>query len=312
VILSSRYTNTTSPGTDTGLPPKTKMPNAQLKPNIGPDVGLPKTGYISYTDPRFNYPYKGFCSIVCGIVDMSMEHYISNGDFSLVLDEPQTLNFFENISPRTDVTYDLGAVWLEKFFSQQLNHSNFNAHTPANLNNLKLKHKVFSNVLRLKSEYLELFESKRNYYQIDKDTLGVQIRGTDKKDEIPEIQLERIYKLIDQNIKDKIFVATDDKIYLDALQRRYGSRIIYDSSISISENRQPLHFNPSTRTQINEEVLSSVYLLSFCGKFLYSFSNVSHLALILGAYNHESIHHLNGGTKNRFFQSHLLQRFSPG
>jgi len=291
-----------------GLPRKPKLPQVEIDPNIGPDIGKTKTGYISYTDPRFNYSYKGFCSIVCGIIDMSMEHFISNGDFNLVVDEPQTLKFFENISPRTEKTYDLGEVWLEKFFTQQLHHSKFNAHTPANLNNLKLKNRVFSNVLKLKDEYIERFDRKRDYFQIDKDTLGVQIRGTDKKDELPEIQLERIYKLIDENIKDKIFVATDDKMYLEALQKRYGSRVIFDSSITISENRQPLHFNPSNRSQINEEVLSNVYLLSFCGTFLYSFSNVSLLALIMGAYKFESVHQLNGGTKNGLFEQYLLWR----
>lgn len=283
------------------MPPRPKTQTAEKESDITPEIKQPKTGYISYSDSRFNYSYKGFCSIVCGIIDMSMDHYISNGDFNLVLDEPQTQIFFENISPRTEKTYDLGEVWLEKFFNQKLHHSKFNAHTPANLKNLKLKNMVFSNVLKLKDEYLERFESKRDHYLIDKDTLGVQIRGTDKKDELPEIQLKRIYKLIDENLKDKIFVATDDRIYLDALQRRYGSRVIYDTSISISENRQPLHFNPSNRSQINEEVLSSVYLLSFCGTFLYSFSNVSHLALILGAYKFDSIHNLNNGTRKKLF-----------
>lgn len=304
VRFSLLYVNTTSPGMEIELPPRPKMPKAEKEPDIRADIGQPKTGYISYSDSRFNYSYKGFCSIVCGIIDMSMDHYISNGDYNLVLDEPQTLNFFENISPRTEKTYDLGEVWLEKFFSEKLHHSKYNAHTPANLKILKLKNRVFSNVLKLKDEYLERFERKRDHYQIDKNTLGVQIRGTDKKDELPEIQLERIYKLIDENLKEKIFVATDDRFYLDALQRRYGSRVIYDESVSISENRQPLHFNPSNRSQINEEVLSNVYLLSFCGIFLYSFSNVSHLALILGAYNFEGIHHLNSGTRNRLFLRH--------
>lgn len=252
-----------------------------------------KTGYISYTNPRFNYSYKGFCSIVCGIIDMAVEHYILNGDFNLVVNEPQTLELFDIVSPNTKEIYDLGGMWLERYFNHQIYQPEYNAHTPANIDNLKLKNKVYTNVLRIKNEYLDLFENKRRNYQIDKNTLGIQIRGTDKKTELPEIRLEKIYKLIDENIMDKIFVATDDKMYLDSIISRYGSRVIYDSSIKISNNKQPLHLNTPNRSLINQEVLSNVYLLSCCNSLLYSFSNVSLLALIMGVNNFNIIHHLN-------------------
>jgi len=254
---------------------------------------LSKTGYISYTDPRFNYCYKGFCSIVCGVIDMSMEHYILNGDFNLLVNEPQTLDLFDIVSPNNTEMYDLGSMWLERYFNQQIYQSEYNAHTPANIDNLKLKNKVYNNILKIKDEHLELFESKRKTYQIDKNTLGIQIRGTDKKNELPEIKLEKIYQLIDENIVDKIFVATDDIMYLNAILDRYGPRVIYDSSITISNNKQPLHLNTSNRSLINQEVLSNVYLLSCCGSLLYSFSNVSLLALIIGVYNFKTIQHLN-------------------
>ena len=254
---------------------------------------MSKTGYISYTDPRFNYPYKGFCSIVCGIIDMSMEHYILNGNFNLIVNEPQTLDLFDVVSPNNKEIYDLGAMWLERYFNQQIYQSGYNAHTPANIDNIKLKNNVYKNILKIKDEHLELFESKRKTYKIDKNTLGIQIRGTDKKTELPEISLEKIYQLIDENIIDKIFVATDDIIYLDAILNRYGSKVVYDSSITISNNKQPLHLNTLNRPLINQEVLSSVYLLSCCGSLLYSFSNVSLLALIMGVYNFKNIQHLN-------------------
>jgi len=50
---------------------------------------LTKTGYISYSDSRFNYSYKGFCSIVCGIIDMAMEHYLDKGNFNIEISESQ-------------------------------------------------------------------------------------------------------------------------------------------------------------------------------------------------------------------------------
>ena len=254
---------------------------------------MTKTGYISYSDSRFNYSYKGFCSIVCGIIDMAMEHYLDKGNFNIEISESQTLSLFDNISLKTNDVYDIGSWWLERYFSNQIFHSQYNAHTPANLDNLKIKNKVYNNILKIKDEYLIKYENKKLELGIDEDTLGIQIRGTDKSEELPEIKLETIFASIDNVEKEKIFVATDDKRYLDSLLDRYKERVIYDSSLKISDNSQAIHHNCSNRSQINEEVLSSVYLLSNCSHFLYSFSNVSFLALIMGAHNFKKIDNIN-------------------
>lgn len=252
-----------------------------------------ETGYISYSDPRFNYSYKGFCSIVCGIIDMALEHYVVNGNFNIEVAESQTSNLFDNISPKTNQSYNVGSWWLERYFSNQIYQGQYNAHTPANIDNLKIKNKVYNNILKIKNEYVEKFENKKVDLRIDKDTLGVQIRGTDKKEELPEIKIETIFDLIDSSNKEKIFVATDDKYYLDCLLDRYGSRIIYDNTIQISSGSRSIHHNCTNRSQVNEEVLSSVYLLSKCSHFLYSFSNVSLLALIIGINDFKSVDYLN-------------------
>jgi hypothetical protein len=290
----------------------TEVPNIDPEPLKFQVTGSNKTGHVSYNDPRFDYSYKGFCSIVCGIIDMSMEHHILHGDFNLIVDEPQTLQLFDSISTRTEETYDLGEMWLERYFNKELYQSEYNAHTLANIENLKLKNFVYKNVLKIKDEYLRVFESKRNELEITNDTLGIQIRGTDKKDELPEIKLEKIYNLIDQHIVDKVFVSTDDKMYLDAVKTRYGTRLIYDTSVSISDDRRPLHFNSTTRAKINEEVLSNVHLLSSCGTLLYSFSNVSLLALILGANNFKGIYNINGQAKRQHLQLSSIWPFSRG
>jgi len=254
---------------------------------------LTETGYISYSDSRFNYPYKGFCSIVCGIIDMALEHYVVNDNFNIEISESQTLSLFDNISPKNNHTYEVGSWWLERYFSNQIYEFQYNAHTPANLDNLKLKNKVYNQILKIKDEYLDKFNRKKLELGIDEDTLGIQIRGTDKKQELPEIQIESIFDSIDKVNKQKIFVATDDKYYLDGLLNRYGERIVYDNSLQISSGSESIHHNCLNRSQINEEVLSSVYLLSECSHFLYSFSNVSLLALIMGVNNFQFVDYLN-------------------
>ena len=254
---------------------------------------MTETGYISYSDSRFNYPYKGFCSIVCGIIDMALEHYVVNDNFNIEISESQTLSLFDNISPKNNHTYEVGSWWLERYFSNQIYEFQYNAHTPANLDNLKIKNKVYNQILKIKGEYIDKFNRKKLELGIDEDTLGIQIRGTDKKQELPEIQIESIFDSIDKVNKQKIFVSTDDKYYLDGLLNRYGERIVYDNSLQISSGSESIHHNCLNRSQINEEVLSSVYLLSECSHFLYSFSNVSLLALITGVNNFKFVDYLN-------------------
>lgn len=224
---------------------------------------------------------------------MALEHYIVNDNFNIEVAESQTLNLFDNISPKSNQFYKVGPWWLERYFSNQIYQGQYNAHTPANIDNLKIKNKVYNNVLKIKNEYVEKFENKKVDLGIDKNTLGIQIRGTDKKEELPEIKIGTIFDLIDSSHQEKIFVATDDKYYLDCLLDRYGSRIIYDNTLQISSGSQSIHHNCANRSQVNEEVLSSVYLLSKCSHFLYSFSNVSLLALIIGINDFEFTDYLN-------------------
>ena len=122
---------------------------------------MTKTGYISFSDPRFNYSYKGFCSIVCGIIDMAMEHYLDKNNFNLQITESQTLALFDDISPKTNEKYDVGSWWLERYFSNQIFQSQYNAHTPANIDNLKIKNEVYNNILKIKDEYLVKYQNKK-------------------------------------------------------------------------------------------------------------------------------------------------------
>lgn len=251
---------------------------------------------ITLQDPRFNYSYKGFCSIVCAIIDIALEHYSVYDNLNCSIFESQTLKLFDNVYEDGDDEYDAGSWWLDRFFQNELHHSTYSAHTVANVENLKLKNKVLDSILKIKEDKRQIFYQKFIDLGISDKTLGIQIRGTDKKTEIPEPDIDSIIKKIDEyfNLVDieNIFLATDDIKYLDSLKERYGSLILYDNTIHISSNDFPLHNLPN-RDIINEEVLSSVFILSNCRHFLYSFSNVSLLALIMGANHHQTILNLN-------------------
>lgn len=250
---------------------------------------------ITLQDPRFNYSYKGFCSIVCAIVDVALEHYSVYNNLNCFVSEPQTLKLFDNIYDVVD-GYNAGSWWLDRFFQNQLHHSEYNAHTIANVEDLRLKNKVLNSILRIKDNKLTTFNRKFVDFGITEKTLGIQIRGTDKKTELSELDMSIIIKKVDDYFNsmeiENIFLATDDIKYLNLLKKRYGDLVLYDDTIHISSNDKPLH-NLENRDIINEEVLSSVYILSKCNHFLYSFSNVSLLALIMGANYHQTIINLN-------------------
>ena len=252
--------------------------------------------FITLQDPRFNYSYKGFCSIVCAIIDIALEHYSVYNNLNCCVFESQTLKLFDNIYEDSGDEYDAGSWWLNRFFENRLHHSTYSAHTIANVENLKLKNKVFNSILEIKENKKKVFNQKFIDLGIADKTLGIQIRGTDKKTEIPEPDIDNIIKKIDEyfNLVDieNIFLATDDIKYLNSLKERYGSLLLYDDMIHISSNDFPLHNLPN-RDIINEEVLSSIFILSRCSHFLYSFSNVSLLALIMGANHHHTILNLN-------------------
>ena len=251
---------------------------------------------ITLQDSRFNYSYKGFCSIVCAIIDIALEHYEVYDNLNCSVNDLQTLKLFDNVYDNFDLEYDAGSWWLERFFQNQLHHSEYNAHTLANLENIKLKNKVLNSILTIKPDKIAKFEKKISQFNITDRTLGIQIRGTDKKNEIPEPGIDTIIKKIDYYFEttdvQNIFLATDDIKYLNPLKEKYDNLLLYDESLLISSDDTPLHNLPD-RDRINEEVLSSVYILSRCNHFLYSFSNVSLLALIMGANDFKTIMNLN-------------------
>jgi len=251
---------------------------------------------INLLDSRFNYPYKGFCSIVCAVIDIALEHYFVNKNLNCYISDSQILELFDNICISNQNSYDASSWWLERFFGNQLYYSEYNAHTIANVENLKIKNKVLNSVLKIKEDKEKKFKQKFIDFGITDKTLGIQIRGTDKKTEVPEPNFDTIIKKIDNKFDSldihSIFLATDDTKYLNLLKERYGDLVVYDNTIHISLDGIPLH-RSDNRKLVNEEVLSNVYILSKCCHFMYSFSNVSLLALIMGANNHQTISNIN-------------------
>lgn len=240
-------------------------------------------GKITLQDYRFNYGYKGFTSIINQMIVLAKIHYKNYGNYNVFVEDNQVLDIFENIykPEESDIIYDLTPLFFDDFLAGKYDND-FNAHKIVEIEDLKTRNPI--NFLKLKPEHLNFFVTlQKNFFKNDK-VLGIQIRGTDKITELPRIPEINILNHIDNAFKEdpsltKIFIATDDIVYLNLVINNYGiENVIYNTLNLISHDGQPLH-TTNNRQKINLEVMSDVYLLSKCDYILYSFSNVSFLAL---------------------------------
>lgn len=246
----------------------------------------------SLSDSRYRYGYKGFTSIVTQLIEIAKMHESVYQNYRVQVQDSQVHEYFENVFfPDTEEeSYQAGSVYLDKFFAGEID-TRYTAHTVADNKDLKKRFEVLSSVLVLKQHLLDKFEKKRAHlFGADKRVVGIQIRGTDKKSEITPPSLQNISNILSIAIEtqnaDIVHVATDDMSYRQEIKKYFGKIVVFDEEKEISTNGMPLHLGAKNRSIINEQVLEDVYLLSKVDYFLYSFSNVSQLALIMGINQH--------------------------
>ena len=103
--------------------------------------------------------------------------------------------------------------------------------------------------------------------------------------------LEKISNKLSETRSQSIFLATDDKKYVDLLRSNFPNKVVsLDHSISLDGS--PIHFS-GNKNILNREVMKEVIILSRLPHFLYCYSNVSFLALTLGIHFFKSMEVLN-------------------
>jgi hypothetical protein len=252
-------------------------------------------GRIDFSNPVFNYSYKGYTSIINQVIDIALEHYKKYKNFNVTINDEQILKDFYPIFDSETFDYNASDVFLNNFFLNDTTHNFFNAHTVANKENLYLRKKVLDNILKPKLEVLQESEIIRNQIG-DSNVLGIQIRGTDKKNEIPAIPNDVIVKKVREYVEkqniNKIFLSTDDINYVNLLTYEFGNVIFYNKKNTVSYDGNPIHFS-NEKESLNREVLTDAYVLSTCEHLIYCFSNVSFLALTLGVDRIRNFKNLN-------------------
>jgi hypothetical protein len=100
-------------------------------------------GNINFNDYRYRYDYKGFCSILNQIIDIAGLHKKHYDNFDVIITEHQTLNLFNpKFNYNGEGSYDASVFFLDEFFSGRIDNT-YNAHTLANVEDLKYKKSIF-------------------------------------------------------------------------------------------------------------------------------------------------------------------------
>jgi len=108
--------------------------------------------------------------------------------------------------------------------------------------------------------------------------IGIHYRGTDKCSEAPRVDYNTVIAAarnqIPQEKSYQIFVATDEKLFLEAMQQAFPFRIIArDAHRSMGE--AGVHFSGYDGYQLGEEALTDCLLLSKCDLLIRTSSNLS-------------------------------------
>jgi len=142
--------------------------------------------------------------------------------------------------------------------------------------------KIRPEILEEVEEFLEKNMRKSHF-------VGVQYRGTDKiqTQEANELSVEAAVLKVKQELfhmeqfqENKIFVATDDQFFLEAMQKEFGKRVCYFEMERSTDNR-PIHFYGQSSGYIKGKMALLDCLVLSKSSFLFrTASNLSNVSLI--------------------------------
>lgn len=121
----------------------------------------------------------------------------------------------------------------------------------------------------------------------DQFVIGVHYRGTDKISEAPRIAYEQVFKEVEKaahaHPSYKLFVATDEQAFLDAISARFQGKVVFLDAIR-SSNGKALHASQKNGFQKGEEALLDCVLLSKTNLLIRTASNLSACSALFNAH----------------------------
>jgi len=236
------------------------------------------------------------------VVDMLNYKTIYNEKKPINKNENAWNYFFENVSK-----YNLDEVY--KSNKVIIVSDNFFHHFNYNMEDLSFK-EIIKNKIKINRKFIKISNNfvKKNF---QKNTLGVHFRGTSYKQSaghpLPATVKQMIKLVKDITKKDnisKIFLATEEKRYLEIFKKKFPDKLCYIKSSYRSNKNDAFETYPriNHRYKLGREVLIETILLSKCDSFIYLNSNVSSAAISLDLNKNQKKYEINNGfnSKNIF------------
>ena len=171
-----------------------------------------------------------------------------------------------------------------------------------NKNNLR---KIYKKYIKINPKFL----LKKNYFikkNFKQKTLGVHFRGTSYKKARShsfqpnlKIMIDLINSLIKKNNYKKIFVITEEQIYLDGLKKKFKDKLIfYESYRSYKDDAFKKYPRKDHRYKLGEETLIETLILSECDGLISNTTNIEKAARFISQ-KKQKIHEIYLGTNSR-------------
>lgn len=168
--------------------------------------------------------------------------------------------------------------------------------SPASYNKLASEemHFMILKYIQVKQDIEAIVKDFVNEQFSNNYVIGVHYRGTDKKTEVPRVPYQKIINSIKSRLEMaeksgfkniKIFIATDEQHFLNAMQEHFPDKICYQDAMRATNDESPLHTDPDRNPyQCGREVLIDCLLLSNCNDLIRTQSNITACVLFFNPY----------------------------
>lgn len=136
-------------------------------------------------------------------------------------------------------------------------------------------HHLINKYIKVKPRILKIVNDFYNKHMLNKKTIGIHLRGTDKAKEIRLVPADLIISEASKYKGYQYFIATDEEQLLATAKTKLQGNVIYYDSIR-SQDGQPIHTGrKQNQALVGEQVLIETLLLASCQNFIHSCSNVA-------------------------------------
>ena len=167
-------------------------------------------------------------------------------------------------------------------------------------------HNCIKKYIKIKSNIQAKIDQFYSENMLNKVTIGIHLRGTDKMIEVlpinPNVILQTANEIAEEMGNDcQFFVATDEERLLTlAKSTLKGPVISYNSTRSLDGMPTHIDFDIINRALLGEEILIETKLLSLCDLLIHTLSHISQAAC-----------YFNPELKNILLTEDNSQRFNP-